>query len=114
MGTWRRPSGSDQVFFFKKRKQRTDGALTVFIWLEILDDFVGIGQRGLLPLLLHQELHQVFGAHEGRGFGVLSVDHVDLLPTGQQVVEMLDLLTSQVPRLGFVTFLSRRQPIRGD
>ena len=83
----------------------TKGALTTFVRLKVLDDVVGISQRGFLALLLHQELHQVFGAHEARGFGVFSVDHVNLLPMGQQAVEPLDLVTSQVPSFGFVTFL---------
>lgn len=111
-----RASGSLDLIRQKKnpKKPPTNGAITIFIWLEVLDDVVGVGQRGLLPLLLHQELHQVLRAHEARGFGVLSVDHVDLLPMGQQVVEMLDLVASQVPRFGLVAFLCRRQRIIGE
>lgn len=80
-------------------------ALTVFIRLTTLDDLERVDERGFLPLLLHQELHQVLGAHEASAFGVLSVDHIDFLPMGEQVVEMLDLFPRQEPGLGFVTFL---------
>lgn len=85
--------------------ESTNGALTLFIRLKILDDIGGVGQRGLLSLLLNQELHQVLRAHEACGFRIRPINHINLLPMGQQVVEVLDLLAGQVPRFGFVTFL---------
>ena len=79
--------------------------LTIFIGFILLDDVMCVSQRGLLSLFFHQEVHQVLRTHEARGLSVLSVDHGDFLPMGQQVVEMFDLLSSQVSGFGFVTCL---------
>lgn len=72
--------------------------LTLFIWLVLLNDLLGVGEGHLLPLLLHQEFHQISGIHEARGFGVLPVDDVNLLPMGQQIVKMLNLRSGEVSR----------------
>lgn len=80
-------------------------ALTLFIWLALLDDLECVHKRGLLSLLFHQELHQILGTHEACSFGILSVDHVDFLPFGQQLVQVLDLFPRQAPGFRFVTFL---------
>lgn len=71
----------------------------------LLDYVVCISQRCVLPLFFLQEVHQVLRTHKARRFSVLPVDHVYFLPMSQQVIEMFDLLSGQVPRIGFVAFL---------
>lgn len=78
---------------------------TFVVGFVLVDDRLCAVQRDRLPLLLHQELLQVLDAHEARGPGVGRVDDIDLLAVRQQLVEMLDLSTRQIPRFGLVAFL---------
>lgn len=87
------------------RTAKPQKTLTLLIGLILVDDAVCISQRGPFSLLLHQELYQVVSAHEARGFSVLLVDHVNLHPLAQQIVQLFDLLPRQVSRLRFVAIL---------
>ena len=78
---------------------------TRFIQFVHVNQLGGVLHVQWLSLLVEQEVEQVPGTHLTLRLSVLRVDHVHLLPVGQQVIEVLDLGTFQGAGVGLVTFL---------
>lgn len=64
-----------------------------------------MSQIHLLPLLLYQEVQQVGSTHESVCFRKRFIDHGNLFPVGQDLIEVLNFFSFQEARVGLITFL---------